>query len=140
MKIPAHNARLLSISSVIARKAGFTLIELLVVMTIIALLLTLAVPRYFGSLDKANEAVLKENLSTLREALDKFYGDTGNYPASLEELVTRKYLRKIPTDPITESSATWIIIPPEDPQKGGVYDVKSGGSGTARDGTQFKDW
>lgn len=133
--VESRRARLSAI-----KKAGFTLIELLVVMAIIALLLTIAVPRYFGSLDKANEAVLKEDLSTLREALDKYYGDTGKYPATLEELIARKYLRKIPTDPITESSATWIVIPPEDPQKGGVYDVKSGASGKARDGTQYKDW
>ena len=122
------------------RSKGFTLIELLVVMTIIATLLTLAVPRYFGSVDKAKEAVLREDLSTLRDSLDKHYGDTGKYPATLEELVNRKYLRSVPIDPITESAATWVIIPPDDPQKGGVYNVKSGAKGNGRDGTAYGEW
>lgn len=121
-------------------KRGFTLIELLVVMTIIALLLSIAVPRYFGSVDRAKEAVLHENLATLRESIDKFYSDTGKYPANLGELVKRKYLRAIPVDPITDSADTWIIIPPDDPQKGGVFDVKSGATQKARDGTSYGDW
>ncbi len=119
---------------------GFTLVELLVVMAIIATLLTLAVPRYFGSLEKAREAVLKEDLATLRDALDKFFSDTGAYPMSLEDLVQRKYLRSIPIDPITESATTWIIVPPNDQRKGGVYSVKSGAEGVARDGSAFRDW
>ena len=122
------------------RSNGFTLIELLVVMTIIATLLTLAVPRYFGSVDKAKEAVLRENLSTLRDSLDKHYADTGKYPAALEELVNRKYLRSVPVDPVTDSATTWVIIPPDDPQKGGVYNVKSGAPGNGRDGTAYGEW
>jgi len=125
---------------IVSGKRGFTLIELLVVMTIIALLLTIAVPRYFGSVDRTKEAVLRENLATLRETLDKFYADTGKYPASLEELVTRRYLRKVPVDPITESASTWEVLPPDDPQKGGVYNVKSGAHVKARDGTEYSDW
>ncbi len=121
-------------------KRGFTLIELLVVITIIALLLTIAVPRYFGGVDRAKEAVLQENLATMRDSLDKFYADTGKYPATLDELVSRRYLRKIPVDPLTGSSETWIIIPPEGPRKGGVYDVKSGAPGATRDGTPYSDW
>ena len=121
-------------------KRGFTLIELLVVMTIIALLLTIAVPRYFGSVDRAKESVLRENLATIRESLDKFYADTGKYPASVEELVKLRYLRKVPIDPVTDSDNTWIVVPPADPQKGGVYDVKSGAHGKARDGTLYSDW
>lgn len=119
---------------------GFTLIELLVVMAIIAVLLTLAVPRYFGNVDKAKEAVLKENLATLRDSIDKHYADTGKYPATLDDLVTRKYLRKIPVDPITESAVTWILVPPEDPQKGGIFDVKSGAPGNAADGSAYGEW
>lgn len=122
------------------QKRGFTLIELLVVMAIIATLLTLAVPRYFGNLDKAKEAVLRENLSTLRQSLEKYYEDTGKYPAALDDLVARKYLRKIPVDPITESQATWIIIAPGDVQKGGVFDVQSGASGNAKDGSAYSEW
>jgi general secretion pathway protein G len=120
--------------------AGFTLIELLVVMAIIATLLTLTVPRYFGSVDKSKEAVLKQDLATLRDSLDKYYGDTGRYPDSLEDLVTKKYLRKIPVDPITESSSTWIVVPPGDPGKGLVYDVRSGAQGQAKDGSPYVDW
>ena len=127
-------------SSPRAHALGFTLIELLVVMAIIGTLLTLAVPRYFGSVDRSKEAVLKQDLATLRDSLDKYYGDTGRYPNSLDDLVTKKYLRNIPTDPITESAATWVVIPPEDPGKGMVYDVKSGAQGKARDGTSYGDW
>jgi len=121
-------------------RAGFTLIELLIVMAIIALLLTLAVPRYFGSLDKSREAVLKEDLYQFRDAIGKYYGDKGKYPDSLEALATEKYLRSVPVDPITDSSSTWVVVPPQDPQKGGVYDVKSGAQGRASDGTAYSDW
>jgi len=121
-------------------KRGFTLVELLVVMTIIALLLTLAVPRYFGSVDRAKESVLRENLASLRDSIDKYYADTGKYPAELEDLVTHRYLRKVPVDPVTDSSATWAIISPGDLRMGSVYDVKSGAPGKARDGTQYRDW
>ncbi len=123
------------------RRDGFTLIELLVVMATIALLLTIAVPRYFQSIDRAKEAVLKEDLVQMRDAIDKFYGDRGRYPERIEELVERKYLRRIPPDPITESAATWIALPPpEAPDKGGVYDVKSGAPGTGLDGTPYESW
>lgn len=121
-------------------QAGFTLIELLVVLTILATLLTIAVPRYFNSIEKSKEATLKQNLSTMREAIDKFYGDRGVYPETLEDLVTQKYLRSVPIDPLTDSNATWQIIAPEDDTKGAVYDVKSGAPGSARDGTNFAEW
>ena len=121
-------------------RPGFTLIALLVVMSIIAVLLTLAVPRYFGSLDKSREAVLKEDLFQLRDAIGKYYGDKGKYPESLDALATEKYLRKIPIDPITDSGATWLTIPPDDPQKGGIYDVRSGAEGKASDGTAYAEW
>lgn len=119
---------------------GFTLIELLVVMAIIATLLTIAVPRYYASLDRSKEAVLKENLYQMRDAIGKYYADKGKYPESLEALATDKYLRKVPLDPITESASTWIAVPPEDPQKTGVFDVKSGAQGKALDGTEFSTW
>ena len=122
------------------RRSGFTLIELLVVFAIIATLLTIAVPRYYASLDKSKEAVLKENLYQLRDAIGKYYGDKGKYPESLEALAADKYLRKVPLDPITESATTWIPVPPEDPQKGGVFDVRSGAPGKALDGTEFSTW
>lgn len=122
------------------KKAGFTLIELLVVMVIIATLLTLAVPKYFGHIDRAKESVLKENLSTIRETIDKFYNDTGKYPATLDDLITKKYLRKIPLDPITDSNETWVIMPPPDPLTGSVYDVHSGSTEKAKDGTAYNEW
>lgn len=122
------------------QKSGFTLIELLVVMAIIATLLTLAVPRYFASLQKSREAVLHANLTLMRQTLDKYYGDKGKYPDALDELVVSKYLRSVPTDPVTESNATWIVVPPEQPEMGGVYDVRSGAQGNARDGSAYLDW
>lgn len=123
-----------------SRRSGFTLIELLVVMAIIAMLITLAIPRYFHSVDKARDTVLKENLVRTRDALDKYYGDNGRYPDDLAALVTKKYLRALPYDPITESTTTWIVVPPENPDKGGVYDLKSGAPGVAADGSKYQDW
>ena len=122
------------------RRDGFTLIELLVVMSIIALLLTIVVPRYFHSVDKAKEAVLKEDLVQLRKAIDQFYADRGSYPSRLDDLVDKKYLRSVPVDPITDSSTTWIILPPPEPGASGVYDVKSGAAGVAKDGSNYADW
>jgi general secretion pathway protein G len=121
-------------------KSGFTLIELLVVMAIIALLLTLAVPRYFGSVDRSKETVLRVNLFLMRDALQKYYGDKGEYPADLNDLVSKKYLRKIPVDPISGSDRTWQIISPESGLKGNVYDVHSGAQGKASDGTAYSKW
>ena len=121
-------------------RRGFTLVELLVVLAIVALLLTLAVPRYFGSLERSKEAVLKEDLYQLRDAIGKYYGDKGKYPETLESLASEKYLRKIPVDPITESATTWVVVAPEDSQKGGVFDVKSGAQGKASDGSSYGEW
>jgi general secretion pathway protein G len=118
---------------------GFTLIELIVVMAIVALLATLALPRYFHSVDNSKETVLRENLRIVRETIDKFYGDVGRYPDSLEELVDRKYLRALPFDPITEKADGWIIITPDSDAKGRVYDLKSAAPGTTSDGKPFTD-
>ena len=122
------------------RGRGFTLIELLVVFAIIATLLTLALPRYFSSVDKSKEAVLKENLNQMRDAVSRYYADRGKYPESLESLVADKYLRRVPLDPITDSTATWQIVRPEDPQQGGVSDVRSGSPGKSIDGSEFSQW
>lgn len=121
-------------------KRGFTLIELLVVMAIIGTLLTIAVPRYFHSVEKSKEAVLRQNLELTRQALDKFFSDNGKYPDSLEDLVNKKYLRSVPYDPITENSTSWLIIASDTPEKGAVYDIKSGATGLGLDGTEYKDW
>ena len=121
---------------------GFTLIELIVVLAIIALLVSVAIPRYFAHVDHAKEATLRQDLSTMRDAIDKFYGDKGRYPSSLEELVTARYIRNIPVDPMTDSATTWVVLPPPtDMQvKGEVFDVKSGASGKATDGTSISEW
>lgn len=121
-------------------RQGFTLIELLVVLGIIALLLTLAVPRYFPSVDSAKETILADNLRNTRATIDQYYGDTGRYPDTLEQLVEKKYLRAAPIDPITESSSTWILVAPEDGSKGGVSDLKSGAPGNDRHGKPYADW
>jgi general secretion pathway protein G len=116
---------------------GFTLIELLVVLAIIGGLLAIAAPRYLHRADLAKETVLASDLATMRDALDKFFGDTGRYPASLDELVARRYLRKIPPDPITESTDSWVVVAPPAPDQGAVYDVKSGAPGKAADGRPY---
>jgi general secretion pathway protein G len=118
-------------------QAAFTMIEMLIVMAIIALLLTLALPKYFKGVDNSKETVLLDNLHTTRELIDKFYSDQGRYPESLDELVERKYLRSLPIDPVTGSARTWVVIPPEPPYKGQVYDIKSGARGATRDGRPF---
>ena len=122
------------------RLRAFTLIELLVVMAIVATLLTIAVPRYFKSIQKSKETVLRENLQVTRDAIGKYYADKGKYPESIDTLRTEKYLRSIPFDPITESSTTWIVLPPDDPKKGAVFDLKSGAEGKASDGSAYSEW
>jgi general secretion pathway protein G len=114
------------------RIRGFTLVELMVVLTVIALLLSVVVPDYVGRLRRAEEAVLKENLMMMRDALDKHYGDAGKYPSNLQDLVAKRYLRAVPADPFTQSASTWVAVPPDDPRKGGVYDVRSAAKGYER--------
>ena len=111
---------------------GFTLVELMVVLTVIALLLSVVVPDYVGRMQRAEEAVLQENLTVMRDALDKHYADAGKYPTRLEELVAKRYLRSIPKDPFTQSAASWVPVPPADPKKGGVFDVHSAAKGYER--------
>ncbi len=118
-------------------RGGFTLIELLVVLAIISLLLTIALPRYFGSVEKSKEVALKENLQVLRSGIDKFYADKGAYPAALADLVTHHYFRSVPLDPVTESAATWQLINSPDAEVPGVADVHSGAKGKTRDGVPY---
>ena len=121
-------------------RKGFTLIELLVVLGIIALLLTLAVPKYFPKVDAAKETILADNLRNMRDVIDQFYADRGRYPDSLDQLVEKKYLRGLPIDPITDSSATWILVPPEDASKGAIYSIRSGAPGAGRSGKPYSEW
>ncbi|MBL8341572.1 MAG: prepilin-type N-terminal cleavage/methylation domain-containing protein [Rubrivivax sp.] len=101
---------------------GFTLIELVVVMAIVGLLLSIAAPRFLGSLDQGRENVRRQNISVLRGAIDQFRGDQGRFPETLEELVARRYLREVPMDPVSERH-DWRVVPPPEPDKG-VYDVQ----------------
>ena len=119
---------------------GFTLIELMVVLAVIALLVAIVAPNHVGRVARAEEAVLRQDLIALRDALDKHYSDVGRYPNALEELVAKRYLRAIPVDPITRSKSTWIVVPPADPEKGAVYDVKSGAPGNDAGGTPYAHW
>lgn len=116
------------------------MIELLVTLSIVALLVAIVAPRYAGRVEQAEEAVLRQNLAQMREALDQYYADAGRYPGALEELVSKRYLRKIPDDPITKSSATWQPVAPPDPAAGRVYDVKSGAKGKGRNGVPYESW
>jgi general secretion pathway protein G len=123
-----------------ARRAGFTLVELLVVFTIISLLLTLALPRYFASIDRSKETVLRENLVQMRDAISRYHADKGRYPESLDTLAAERYLRVVPLDPITESNRTWQVVAPPGSQTSGIYDIRSGAPGLAQDGTEYMQW
>ena len=140
-----------------SRSYGFTVIELLVVLAALALLLSIAAPRYIQHLDHAREVALKEDLHQMRMAIDHFYADRGRYPSSLEELATQRYLRALPIDPLTDSTTTWVTSPPPNQtgavptsddaatnqvadQGAGVADVHSGASGQASDGSSYASW
>jgi general secretion pathway protein G len=119
---------------------GFTLIEILVVLAIVATLLTFVTPRYYSHIQSSKEIVLRDNLRTTREIIDKFYGDVGRYPESLDELVEKNYLHALPVDPLTESSTTWLIVDVPTGYKGTVYSIKSGAPGNSREGKPYADW
>lgn len=119
---------------------GFTVVELLVVLAAVALLLAVAAPRYVQHLDNARDVALKENLRQMRDAIDKFYADNTRYPAALEELVVKRYMRQVPEDPITQRFDSWVIIAPPPAQAGAVADIRSGAKGQARDGSAYASW
>ena len=121
-------------------RTGFTLIELLVVMAILAALLSIAAPRYIESVDRAKEAALQTNLRMLRESIDKHRADTGKYPDSLQRLVDLRYLRSLPIDPVTDTSTSWLLVQHPDGSTQGVFDVRSGATGTSRDGAAYSKW
>lgn len=127
------------------RSRGFTLIEMLIVMTLIVVLASVGLIAYQSSVRRGREAVLKEDLYRMRDAIDQYYADKNQYPSTLEALVSDGYLRKLPEDPFTKSNTTWQAVPAEpDPNnpavEAGVYDVKSGSEATALDGTKYSDW
>jgi general secretion pathway protein G len=124
---------------------GWTLIELMVVLSLIVLLAGLALTNYRNAVIRAQEAVLKEDLFRMRDLIDQYYADRGKYPASLEDLVSEGYLRRIPADPFTNSSETWETVMAEpdltNPSaESGIYDIRSGSERTALDGTSYRDW
>jgi general secretion pathway protein G len=124
---------------------GFTLIELMIVMALIVVLASIGLAMHANSQTRAREAVLKEDLFRLRDAIDQYYADKNMYPSSLDALVSDKYLRAIPVDPFTQSADTWQTTMSEsDPAnpsaQPGVYDVKSGSDRTAMDGSQYSSW
>ena len=124
---------------------GFTLIELLIVITLITILAAMGIVQYRNSVQSTREAILSTDLFRMRDAIDQYYADKSKYPASLDALVTDGYMRKIPEDPITKSADTWQTVPAE-PDPGnpsaepGIYDVKSGATGTALDGRSYADF
>lgn len=121
---------------------GFTLIELIVVMAIVALLVSIAAPRYFRSVDRARENTLRTSLNVMRDAIDQHLADRGRYPETLAELAAGRYLRDVPEDPVTGRSDTWLTLPPpaDSAWPGRVYDVRSGAAGRALDGRLYADW
>ena len=126
-------------------RSGFTLIELLVVTALVVVLASLALVGYQNSLVRAREAVLKEDLFRLRDAIDQFYADKNKWPTSLVDLVTDGYVREVPEDPITNSKETWQTVPAEaDPanpsSEPGIFDVKSGSDRMALDGSPYAEW
>ncbi len=128
-------------------KNGFTLVEILIVMTLIGILVAIIIPNYSSSVIRAREAVLKENLFQLRDAINKFYLDKKKYPTTLDDLVSFKYLREIPVNPISKDTE-WELIhfEPEDPEDfdpellEAIIDVKAKTQGQALDGSNYEDW
>src|SRR5215471_4402084 len=124
---------------------GFTLVELLIVISLISILAAMGLVQYKNSVVSSREAVLKTDLFRMRDAIDQYYADKGKYPSALDSLVSDGYMRKVPEDPLTKSSDTWVTVPAEpDPNnpsaEAGIYDVKSGAQGTALDGSNYADW
>jgi general secretion pathway protein G len=129
----------------LVREVGFTIIELMVVMALIAILATLGMAQYRNSVVYSRESVLKEDLFRMRDAIDQYYADKGQYPSTLDALVSDGYVRKLPDDPFTRSNTSWQTVPAEpDPNnptaEAGVFDVKSGSDATALDGTKYSEW
>jgi general secretion pathway protein G len=124
---------------------GFTLIEVLIVITLVTILASVGLATYTNSVRRSREAVLREDLFRMRDAIDQYYADKNKYPSALQDLVSDGYLREIPKDPITDSADTWQTINAEsDPanaaQEPGIFNIKSGSEETSMDGTKYSEW
>jgi len=124
------------------RRGGFTLIELIVVMAIVGLLVSIAAPRYFASLERARENTLRSSLAVMRGAIDQFAADRGRYPETLDELVAARYLRSVPADPLTGRRDSWVLVEPAPDSlvAGRVGDVRTGAAGRSAEGGLYADW
>jgi len=127
------------------RHGGFTLLELMVVLALIVTLSAIAFATYQNTVQRGREAVLRENLFRMRDAIDQYYADKGKYPADLNELVAAGYMRRLPDDPMTQKNDSWQVVPAEpDPNnpsnEPGIYNVTSGSEALALDGTKYSDW
>jgi len=119
---------------------GFTLIEMMIVISIIGILASIAAPSFQRSVIRAKEASLRSSLFVLRDVLDQYYADHGDYPESLEVLTEKKYIRSVPQDPFTKSDETWILIPPDGEGLSGIYDIHSGSDRISLYGTPYNEW
>jgi general secretion pathway protein G len=131
---------MVTVTMVTLRARGFSLIELIVALAILATILSMAVPRYFSNIETAQENVLREDLYIMRSAIDHYFSDQSVYPNELADLVTKNYLRAVPTDPFTQSSNSWVIVAPSNPSLGAVYDIHSGSANMAKNGTWLASW
>lgn len=123
----------------IRKQIGFSLIELIVVMAIIATLIAIALPRYQGSIENSRLTSLKADLRVVRECIDRYYEDKGQYPQTLQELVDARYLKEIPIDPITDSAQTWVLEFDQEGDEDGIVDIASGARGVAIDGVAYSE-
>lgn len=119
---------------------GFTIIEMLTVIAIIGILASIAAPSFQRSVIRAKEASLRNSLFVLRDVIDQYYADHGEYPDTLETLTEKKYIRTVPSDPFTRSSDTWILIPPDGEELTGIYDIHSGSNKISLYGTPYNEW
>jgi len=134
----AHSSKIGSQFCVLINR-GFTLVELLLVLFMIALLASLVMPVATKSVEQAKESALKEDLQVLRKAIDDYFANTGHYPESLSQLVEKRYIRRIPPNPFTESANDWVEVYAED-RAGGIRDVRCGSDGAGSNGVPFREW